>query len=105
MHPSPDNHHPEALAAGRPPQPRMDPGGPYSDESLLRAAVLAGDGGAWRSLYERHFDALYAYVRLRAGGDGELSDEAVQECWLTAVRRLRDFDPGRGTFAAWLRGI
>jgi RNA polymerase sigma-70 factor (ECF subfamily) len=29
----------------------------------------------------------------------------VQETWLTAVRRIRDFDSGRGSFAGWLRGI
>jgi RNA polymerase sigma-70 factor (ECF subfamily) len=83
----------------------MDPGGPYPDEGLLRAAVLAGDEGAWKILYDRHFDALHAYARLRAGRDADLTDEAVQECWLTAVRRLPDFDPVRGSFAAWLRGI
>jgi RNA polymerase sigma-70 factor (ECF subfamily) len=29
----------------------------------------------------------------------------VQETWLTAVRRLRAFDPTQGGFLAWLRGI
>jgi len=29
----------------------------------------------------------------------------VQETWLTAVRRLRSFDPEQGPFGGWLRGI
>ncbi len=29
----------------------------------------------------------------------------VQETWLTAVRRIRAFDPAAGSFAGWLRGI
>ena len=29
----------------------------------------------------------------------------VQDTWLTAVRRVRHFDPDAGPFAAWLRGI
>jgi RNA polymerase sigma-70 factor (ECF subfamily) len=41
----------------------------------------------------------------RCAGLRDLADEAVQETWLTAVRRVRDFDPERGSFAAWLRGI
>src|SRR5262249_21164777 len=36
---------------------------------------------------------------------GDLTDEAVQETWLTALRRIRTFDPRRAPFATWLRGI
>jgi len=35
----------------------------------------------------------------------DLADELVQETWLTAVRRVRSFDPECASFAAWLRGI
>ncbi len=35
----------------------------------------------------------------------QLMEETVQETWLTAVRRIRKFDPDRGTFQAWVRGI
>src|SRR5260370_13220359 len=74
-------------------------------EHGLRRAVLAGDEHAWRSWYEQEYAGLYAYVLWRCGGLRDLADDAVQETWLTAVRRVRQFDPARGSFAGWLRGI
>jgi RNA polymerase sigma-70 factor (ECF subfamily) len=74
-------------------------------ERGLRSATLAGDEQAWRTWYEESYPALYAYVAWRCAGLRDLADEVVQETWLTAVRRLRRFDPERAPFAAWLRGI
>ena len=74
-------------------------------ERGLRDAVLAGDEQAWRTWYDESFAGLYAYVLWRCGGLRDRADEVVQETWLTAVRRLRAFDPGAGPFAGWLRGI
>lgn len=74
-------------------------------ERELRRAALAGSEFAWRSLYDEAFAGLYAYVLWRCGGLRDRADEATQETWLTAVRRLRAFDPSAGSFASWLRGI
>jgi len=74
-------------------------------ERVLRGAVLAGDQRAWQAWYEESYEPLYAYVHWRSGGLGELAEEVVQETWLVAVRRVRAFDPGQGSFLAWLRGI
>jgi len=74
-------------------------------ERAVRDAVLAGDRAAWRAWYDEHFPRLAAYVGWRCGGLVDLADDAIQDTWLTAVRRLRAFDPARGSFAAWLRGI
>jgi RNA polymerase sigma-70 factor (ECF subfamily) len=74
-------------------------------ERELRRAVLAGGEFAWRTLYDESFASLYAYVLWRCGGLRDRADEVSQETWLTAVRRLRAFDPSAGSFAAWLRGI
>lgn len=74
-------------------------------ERQLRRAVLAGEEFAWRTLYDGAFAGLYAYVLWRCGGLRDRADEVVQETWLTAVRRLRAFDPSVGSFASWLRGI
>lgn len=74
-------------------------------EQALREAVLAGSETAWRALYDEHFDALYAFVWHRAGRNAHRTDEAVQETWLAAVRRIAAFDPARGNFDAWLKGI
>jgi RNA polymerase sigma-70 factor (ECF subfamily) len=74
-------------------------------ERGLRDAALAGDETAWRALYEDAFAALHGYALWRCGGLRDRADDVTQETWLTAVRRLRAFDPGRGDFASWLRGI
>jgi RNA polymerase sigma-70 factor (ECF subfamily) len=74
-------------------------------EQALRRAVLAGEEFAWRTLYDEAFAGLYAYVLWRCAGLRDRADEVTQETWLTAVRRLRAFDPSAGTFASWLRGI
>ncbi len=83
----------------------MHAGDRVAHEQALRSAVLAGDERAWRAWYDQTFESLYAYGSWRCGGLRELTEDAVQESWLTAMRRIRDFDPDRGCFAGWLRGI
>jgi RNA polymerase sigma-70 factor (ECF subfamily) len=83
----------------------MDPSDRVRRERGLRSAVLAGDERAWRTWYDESFDALRAYVWWRCAGLRDLADEVVQDTWLTAVRRIRDFDPERGSFGGWLCGI
>ena len=75
------------------------------EERRLRQAVLRGDEAAWRLLYERSFDPLCRFARSRTDGDRERADELVQEVWYVAVRRIRDFDPDRGSFTSWLFGV
>ena len=74
-------------------------------EHALQRAALAGDADAWLTLYDDAFAALDAYVRWRCGGLRDVADDVVQDVWLTAVRRLADFEPRRAPFLAWLRGI
>ncbi len=77
----------------------------HEEERILRDAVLTGDGRAWEVLYARHFDGLYAFIRRRTEGEVHWTEDVLQESLLIAVRRLGDFDPARGAFGAWLRGI
>ena len=74
-------------------------------DRAIRAAVLAGDAAAWRVWYDRHYARLHAYIRWRCGHLPDLADEVTQDTWLTAVRQVRTFDPGRGPAFAWLCGI
>jgi RNA polymerase sigma-70 factor (ECF subfamily) len=74
-------------------------------ERGLLEAVLAGDETAWKALYDGCFDRVYAHVYYRVGRDRHRAEEVVQETWLTAVKRIRRFDPDRGTFEQWMRGI
>ncbi|HEV3006021.1 MAG TPA: sigma-70 family RNA polymerase sigma factor, partial [Pirellulales bacterium] len=75
------------------------------EEHALREAVLAGREAAWRALYERSFDSVYAFVYHRVGRQAHRADEVVQETWLVAVRRIAAFDPSHGSFESWLKGI
>ena len=72
-------------------------------ERSLQSAVLAGDERAWQAWYDQSFAELYAYVCWRSAGLRDVADEVVQETWLTAVRRVRRFDPERGIAANVLR--
>ncbi|HVC95460.1 MAG TPA: sigma-70 family RNA polymerase sigma factor [Pirellulales bacterium] len=83
----------------------MEPDALAWEEHALRDAVLAGHEAAWRALYERSFDAVYAFVYHRVGRQSHRADEVVQEAWLVAVRRIASFDPARGSFESWLKGI
>jgi RNA polymerase sigma-70 factor (ECF subfamily) len=74
-------------------------------ERGMRSAVLAGDEQAWRAWYDETFQGLDAFVRWRCAGLRDWADDVLQETWLVAVRRIRSFDPERGSFADWLRGI
>lgn len=74
-------------------------------ERGLHAAILAGDEQAWRTLYEDAYAALDAYVLWRSGGLRDVADDIIQETWLTAIRRIRAFEPEKAPFVAWLRGI
>jgi RNA polymerase sigma-70 factor (ECF subfamily) len=74
-------------------------------EIALRGAVLAGDKAAWRTLYDGAHAELWACVVWRCAGLRDLAEDIPQETWLVAVRRMRDFDPERGRFVSWLRGI
>lgn len=67
--------------------------------------MLDGDDAAWRALYDRAFDGVYAYVAARLRGSPDRIDETVQDAWLVAVRRIRAFDPSRAPFRAWMRGV
>lgn len=75
------------------------------EERGLRAAVLAGDEAAWTVLYRRHAGALYAFAARRLPGDAPAAEELVQDVWMIAVKRIRRFDPQRGSFLSWLFGI
>jgi RNA polymerase sigma-70 factor (ECF subfamily) len=76
-----------------------------SREELLHRAALSGDARAWQALYDDAFDGVYRYVQWRLGGRRAAVDEVVQETWLSAVRLIDRFEPRRGSFVQWLRGI
>ncbi len=74
-------------------------------ECACRAAVLAGEEAAWHVWYDEAYEPLRAFVFWRLGRQSAGVEEVVQETWLIAVRRIKDFNPRHGTFLDWLRGI
>jgi RNA polymerase sigma-70 factor (ECF subfamily) len=75
------------------------------EERALAEAAKRGDEDAWRALFERHADAAYRFAYARTGRHRERAEEAVQEAWMIAVRKLDAYDAARGAFGAWLQGI
>jgi RNA polymerase sigma-70 factor (ECF subfamily) len=73
-------------------------------ELALRDALLAGDRAAAEGFFARHLDALYEWVHYRVGGNRVLTEDVVQDTFLTALERLSSFD-GRSSLHTWLCGI
>lgn len=74
-------------------------------EAGLRAAVLAGDETSWRVWYDASDSAVRRYLNWRCAGQVDLVEEVAQDAWLTAVRKIRTFDPNAGCFVAWVCGL
>jgi RNA polymerase sigma-70 factor, ECF subfamily len=72
------------------------------EEAHLVAQIASGDSGTpMAELYRRYAERLYRYG-LQALGDAGLAEEMVQECFVRLWRNARQFDPARGSVAAYL---
>jgi RNA polymerase sigma-70 factor (ECF subfamily) len=71
-----------------------------SGEAVLIAAALAGDGLAFRRLVEPHLGMLLR-IAMRASGNRELAEDAVQETLALAHDRLAKYRPD-ASFKAYL---
>jgi len=71
------------------------------EDSALVALVTEGDGAALEALYGRYGRPCYGLAR-RILGDEQLSQDVVQEVFLTVWRDASRFDPTRGGFSSWL---
>lgn len=73
------------------------------DVELVRETI-AGSHDALAALYDRHASTVFA-VAMRTTRDRQLAGEVVQETFLALWDRAEQFDPQRGTLAAWLATI
>jgi RNA polymerase sigma-70 factor (ECF subfamily) len=74
------------------------------DELIARAR--AGDEAAWAELYGDHAERLVVWLRHLSYVDPAADAEDIAaEAWLTAARRVADFEGDRHDFAGWLFGI
>lgn len=77
------------------------------DTVLARDADLAreiarGDADALEIFYNTYFDKLYRYIFFRVGQDHQLTEDIVQDTFIEAVEKIKNFDVTRGNLEAWL---
>jgi len=73
------------------------------DERTVVAAVLAGDGEAYRALVDREASSVVRVCH-RILGDLHEAEDVAQEAFVSAYRSLATWR-GEGTFGAWLARI
>jgi len=74
---------------------------PPDDAALLIARIAAGDHEAFARFYDAFSSAVYGLVR-RVLRDPAPSEEVLQEVFWQVWRDAAQYDPRRGTPAAWL---
>ncbi|GAB3659772.1 hypothetical protein GCM10027596_17580 [Nocardioides korecus] len=84
---------------------RSDPGDPggasrASEAALARRAGL-GDRAAYEELFARLFPGSFRFALRMLDGDEALAEDAVQEAWVKAWRKLPDFR-ATSKFSTWL---
>ena len=75
-----------------------------TDRELVERFIDQNDEDAFRQLYRRHTPRLYAFILRLVGGRRHEADDAVQEAWIRATRRLGDFE-WRSALPTWLSSI
>lgn len=72
------------------------------DDSLVEAA--RHDRQAFGALYDRYFDAIYAYIARRTGDEAEAEDIAAQ-VWERALKSIERYQVRGVPISAWLYRI
>jgi RNA polymerase sigma factor (sigma-70 family) len=75
---------------------------PSSDSQLLSAAKK-GDRAAFGELFERHSKKIF-HSTLRITRNREDAEDALQDCFLSGLLHIHDFD-GRSQLSTWLTRI
>lgn len=73
-------------------------------ELQLLARMKQGDEDAFAELYRRHRDAVYRLAMLYSGSTAHAAD-VTQETFVHFMTQPHQYDPLRGTLAAWLCGV
>lgn len=92
------------VTATPPGRPRAAPLRDDAGDARLAQCAAQGDAEAFRALVVRHQSAVIALARtlLPCAADGE---DVAQDAFVAAWRKLRTFDPSRGSFFGWLAAI
>ena len=73
------------------------------DDRQLVEAIVAGDSGAFRELYDRHVGRVYG-LALRMTRDPHLAEECTQEAFIRVARHLDSYR-GDAAFSTWLHRV
>lgn len=77
---------------------------PPTADDWLQQIASAQDKDAFACLFRHYAPRLKSFV-MASGASASVADEVVQESLLNVWRRAEQFDPARGTGAAWLFSI
>ena len=74
-----------------------------TDKELIRK-IRKGNQNAFRELYQRYSDLLFAFIMIRLDNNKEASSDIWQETWIIAVEKISDFSYKSSVFT-WLCAI
>ena len=75
----------------------------HSDDDLLRLAS-AGNEPAFLAFYRRHQGSVFRFA-LQMSGKAEIAEEVTQDVFMVVMGAPKQYDPKRGSVAAYLYGI
>jgi RNA polymerase sigma-70 factor, ECF subfamily len=74
-----------------------------SDDELLRLMV-AGDEGAFVTLYRRRHAGIYRFA-LQMSGSEAIAEDVVQEVFMVLMNEAGNYDSAKGSLSAYLYGV
>jgi RNA polymerase sigma-70 factor, ECF subfamily len=75
-----------------------------SERKLVEEFLKTKDEQVFREIYRRHAPALYLLALRLVGGSETEAEDAVQETWIRACRKLSGFE-WKSSLRTWLSGI
>jgi RNA polymerase sigma-70 factor (ECF subfamily) len=75
-----------------------------TDQQLVHKFLNTGDERAFRQLYRSHTPNLYPLALRLAGGSETDAQDALQETWIRACKKLQRFE-WKSSLRTWLTGI
>lgn len=74
-----------------------------TDKELI-GQIKVGTQDAFKELYQRYSDLLFAFILIRLDNDKEASSDIWQETWIITVEKISDFS-FKSTVFTWLCAI
>lgn len=78
----------------------LDASGPVQGDLALARRILAGDGQAFRRVFDNYFPRLYRFALVRVRGDHDAASEVVQQTFCKAIEKL-DTYRGEAALYTW----